>query len=286
MGDKRIEIDGNSIPIKRFKLSSMVANPAICMIAKRGSGKSWVVRSILKYFEDIPAGAIIAPTDRMNIFYGNFIPQTYIHYTYKSEIIENILHRQEMIIAKAREKILKKRKLDPRAFIVMDDCLSTKGTWLKDEPIMKMFYDGRHYKIMYILTMQFPLGIGPELRCNFDYIFLLAEDFFSNQKRLYDHYAGMFPNFESFRQVFVELTSDFGCLVINNRGARRNLFDKVFWYKADNKDIKSFGCKQYNDFHNNNYDPEWNLKKKHFDLNKHVVDKKKTKLKINKVESD
>ena len=84
----------------------------------------------------------------------------------------------------------------------MDDCLGSKHAWAKDKPILEMFYNGRHFQITFILTMQFPLGIGPELRSNFDYVFLLADDFVSNQKRIYDHYAGMFPNFESFRRVF------------------------------------------------------------------------------------
>ena len=32
--------------------------------------------------------------------------------------------------------------------------------------------------------MQYAVGIPPEMRSNFDYIFLLAEDFISNRKRL------------------------------------------------------------------------------------------------------
>lgn len=64
--------DGNKLPIRQFKLSDMVKNPAIIMIAKRGSGKSWVVRAIMHHFRSIPCGIIIAPTDRMNPFYNIF----------------------------------------------------------------------------------------------------------------------------------------------------------------------------------------------------------------------
>jgi hypothetical protein len=71
-----------------FNFKMFVVSPAIVMIAKRGSGKSWVVRAILEYFKDIPAGCIISPTDHDNCFYGKFFPDTYIHYAYKSEIIE------------------------------------------------------------------------------------------------------------------------------------------------------------------------------------------------------
>ena len=83
--------------------------------------------------------------------------------------------------------------IDPRTYIVMDDCLSSKGSWMRDKPILELLFNGRHYEIMYILTMQFPLGIPPDLRVNFDYIFLMAEDTLSNLKRIFDHYAGCFP---------------------------------------------------------------------------------------------
>ena len=67
-----INLDGRNIPIKQFHLSDIVPHASICMIAKRGSGKSWVCREIIKYFSDIPGGVIIAPTDEMNSFYGTF----------------------------------------------------------------------------------------------------------------------------------------------------------------------------------------------------------------------
>jgi hypothetical protein len=286
MATKDIKIDDSSLPIREFQLDWMVDNASICMIAKRGSGKSWVVRSILKYYRNIPGGIIIAPTDKMNSFYGKFFPDIYIHYEYKSEIIEKMLYRQTQIIEKAKEKARRGKKCDPRAFLIMDDCLSSKGSWMKDETIMQMFFDGRHYKIMYILTMQFPLGITPELRCNFDYIFLLAEDFQSNQKRLYDHYAGMFPSFPSFRQVFVDLTDDYGCMVIVNRGSRKNFLDKVFWYKAIDDNIDQIGCNQFNEFNKNNYDKHWREKNKPFDITQFVDSRRKDKINVAKIAND
>ncbi|CAH6421609.1 VV A32-like packaging ATPase [uncultured virus] len=288
MNSKNVEVDGSTVPIRPFLLDSMVPNPSICMIAKRGSGKSWVVRSLLKHFKHIPGGIIIAPTDKMSAFYGKFFPDLFIHYEYNSNIIERLLGRQDKIIEKCKMKLKEGKKVDPRAFLVMDDCLSSKGNWMRDQPIMEIFMNGRHYYIMYVLTMQFPLGITPELRCNFDYIFLLGEDFISNQKRIFDHYAGMFPDFPSFKQVFTDLTNDYGCMVISNRGARKNFFDKIFWYKADDGKIGSMGSKQFNDFNQNNYNKEWKNKTREFDLSKIAGENKKnkTKIKVEKVKKD
>lgn len=285
---KDVNINGtDKLPINEFKFESMCSNPSIVMIAKRGSGKSVVCKKILDHFNDIPVGLIIAPTDRMSRFYGNFFPDSYIHYNYRSDIIEKLLHRQEIMIDKRKKKREQGITIDSRAFIVMDDCLSTKGTWMRDQPITELLFNGRHYDIMYILTMQHPLGITPELRGNFDYIFLLADDIVSNLKRIYDHYAGMFPDFNSFKQVFSQLTEDYGCMVISNRGARRNFLEKVFWYRADlNEDNKTtIGCRQLHTFHERNYDLTWRNRNKIFSVDDYFSKRRKDKvgLKIEKV---
>lgn len=287
---KDVRLDGNkSLPIKEFKLDSMCENPAIVMIAKRASGKSWVCRSILKHFRHIPVGLIIAPTEKMANppFYSDFFPDAYIHYEYKSEIIEKLLFRQDIMIEKKMDREQQgKKAIDPRGFILMDDCLSKKGSWMKDQPIMELLFNGRHYQLMYMLTMQFPLGITPELRCNFDYIFLLKEDFYSNLKRLYDHYAGMFPTFDSFRLVFKELTANFGSMVIVNRGACDSFLDKIFWYRAQNDSVGMIGCNQFVEHHNENYDKLWKKRNKGLDIMDIVNKRAKAKepnFKIDKV---
>jgi Poxvirus A32 protein len=289
---KAVDIGGEGkLPINEFRLESMCENPSIVMIAKRGSGKSVVCKAILNHFSNIPVGMVIAPTDRMNCFYGNFFPNSYVHYNYRSDIIERLLYRQDRMIEKRKKKERRGGKqLDSRAFIVMDDCLSKKGTWMKDQPILELLYNGRHYDIMYILTMQYPLGITPELRGNFDYIFLLAEDFVSNLKRIYDHYAGMFPDFNSFRQTFVQLTADFNCMVIVNRGARASFLEKIYWYKAEfnPKGRLNIGCEQFQKFHDDNYNPKWRSKKSNLDINEYCNRRRKDKgeLKIDKVQVD
>lgn len=258
-----------SLPVKEFKLEQMCPNPSICMLAKRASGKSWVCRAILKNFTYLPGGLIISPTERMSSFYGKFFPQTYIHYEYSSDVLDSLLKRQREMINKCIVHYKKGKKVDPRAFLLMDDCLASKGTWLKDPGIMEMFFNGRHYQLIFILTMQYPLGITPEMRSNFDYIFLLADNFKSNRKRLYEHYAGVFDTQRIFEKVFDQLTENFGCMVIVNRGAEKDLSKVIFRYKAPppTKDLFS-GSQQFMSFHKNNFDPNWQMKGAQYDPKK------------------
>jgi hypothetical protein len=69
----------------------------------------------MKRMNDIPAGVIIAPTDRLNKFYDSIYPPSFIHHEYKPEIMEKLLKRQDMIIEKnnKRKKEGKKRKENP-----------------------------------------------------------------------------------------------------------------------------------------------------------------------------
>jgi len=269
----------DKLPIQEFRLNEMVDDPSIIMIAKRGSGKSWITRAIMYEKADIPVGIVISNTEKDSPFFIDFFPDTFIFYKFEGKIIRKLLVRQKLILKKAREKKLLGKFIDPRAIVVMDDCLATKGSWARDPQLADLLFNGRHRKVTYILTMQFPLGIAPELRANFDYVFLLTEDTTSNLKRIYEHYAGIFPDFNSFRQVFRQLTEDHGAMVIKNRNSKSNLFEKIAFYKApDLKDVSlKFGCKQFRQYHNNNFKPDWEDEADQKDLEEILLDKKKAK---------
>ena len=238
-----------NIKLKEFKLNRMVNNPSILIIANRGSGKSWLIRELMRHFSEISAGAIIAPTDRMNPFYRYFFPQQCIHYDIRDQLLRGILDRQCKMITKSKQAKSGADKIDPQALLVMDDCLARKRSWAKDSDITEVLMNARHYKLTYILTMQTPLGVTPDLRLNFDYIFLLKDDSTINKKKLWDNYASMFHKFNTFEQVFDQCTKDYGCMVIDNRKPADNINKKIFHFKVNNLDPKFlFGSDQFRNF--------------------------------------
>jgi len=247
------------LKIEKFRPENMAENPAIVLIAKRGSGKSWVIRDLMYQLNSIPCGAVISPTDRVNSFYKRFFPDIYIHYEIKPEIMEKILVRQKKMTKKQEDKKKKGLKIDRSAILVMDDCLSQKGKWEKDPSIKEILMNGRHYGLTYILTMQTPLGVTPDLRLNFDYVFLLKEDSNINKKKLYENYASMFSNLKVFDSVFTSCTKDFATMVIDNRKPGDKPQDKVYWFKAKKRRFM-FGSKEFRDIHNKCYDPDFMLK--------------------------
>ena len=288
MSSLNVGFGGSQLRLKKFKIEDMVDHATIAMIAERASGKSYLTREILYHKRSIPSSVVISRTEKLNRFYGEFVADSFIYDNFDTDILSKIYSRQAKCNEDNKNRIKEgKKEKDDRIMLVMDDCMSSKGTWVKDQNILELFFNGRHHHVSFILTMQYAVGIPPEMRSNFDYIFLLAEDFISNQKRLYEHYAGMFPSFDIFKQVFAEVTQNYGVMVINNRVHSSNITDKVFWYKAKKVPDFKMGSKRYNKFHKKYYDPNWNKKPLMFDPND-ILNKKRNNFKVNvkKVKAD
>lgn len=225
------------LELKKFDMSRIKDDKVIVAIGKRGCGKSQIIKDIMYRHKDIPVGTVISATESANQFFGDFVPKIFIHDEYKPEIINNSVRRQKMVLKKINAEEQNKygsmqNKIDPRSFVILDDCLYD-SSWTKDSNIRALFMNGRHLKVMFCITMQYPLGIGPSLRTNIDFVFICRENIVSNRKRLYDNYAGMFPTFEIFCTVMDQCTNNYECLVIDNTSQSNKLEDTVFWYKAE-----------------------------------------------------
>ena len=241
-----------TLELKKFNMKNISfkpdenKGPVIVLIGRRDTGKSFLVRDLLYYHQDIPIGTVISGTEAGNGFYSQHVPKLFIHDEYNSGIIENILKRQRSVLKQVKKEVAnyKRSNIDPRTFVILDDCLYD-SSWTKDKMMRLLFMNGRHWKIMLIITMQYPLGVPPNLRTNIDYVFILREPYISNRKRIYDNYAGMFPTFESFCQVMDQCTENYECLVVNNNAKSNKLQDQIFWYKADSHENFKLGSREF-----------------------------------------
>jgi len=241
-----------NLELKKFDMKGVKFDPngndgpVVVFIGRRDTGKSYLVRDLLYYHQDIPIGTVIAGTESGNGFYGKHVPKLFIHDEYNTAIIENVLKRQKIVMKqiKKENEAYGRSNIDGRAFVILDDCL-WDNTWSKDKMMRLLFMNGRHWKIMTVITMQYPLGVPPNLRTNIDYTFILREPYINNRKRIYENYAGMFPTFESFCQVMDQCTENYECLVIANNARSNKLEDQIFWYKADVHSDFKLGAKEF-----------------------------------------
>ncbi len=231
-----------TLELKKFDMRTITfkpdenKGPVIVMIGRRDTGKSYLVRDLLFHHQDIPIGTVISGTEAGNGFYSAHVPKLFIHEEYNTVLIENVLRRQRVALKQMKHEIATygKSMIDPRTFVILDDCLYDQS-WSRDKVMRLLFMNGRHWKIMLIITMQYPLGIQPNLRTNVDYVFILREPYLTNRKRIWENYASMFPTFEAFNSVMDQTTENYECLVINNNAKSNKLNDCVFWYKAENR---------------------------------------------------
>lgn len=254
-----IELDGNH----RYVLHNF-----ICV---HNSGKSFLVRDIFYHHRHIPAGLVFSGTEEASPFFGDFIPDCFIHSEYDPELIERVMLRQKKKIreTKMTGKSENGKLPENNLFIVLDDMLHDAQNWKKEKTIKNIFFNGRHYNFLFILTMQYPLGITPELRSNIDYVFIFNEPSIKNRKKIYDDYASAIPSFDAFNNILDACTQNHECLVIKTASNSTDLRDQVFWYKADAHTNFRVGhpkfWKYHNSHYNMNYEAEAEDEEEHID---------------------
>jgi len=247
------------LSLKKFKIKSILPDATILCLGKRRSGKSWLVRDIFYNHRHIPSGVVFSGTEEASPFYSDFIPDCFIHPEYDPEIIDSLMNKQKRKIREAKQtKKSDTGKLPSNnMFVVLDDMLHDAQNWKKDKTIKSIFFNGRHFNFLFILTLQYPLGITPDLRSNIDYVFIFNEPSVKNRKKIYDDYAGMIPSFDHFCNILDACTQNHECLVIKTSANTSSLKDQIFWYKAQFHTNFHVGHPKLWKYHQQNYNSKY-----------------------------
>jgi len=238
-----------NLQIKKFNPKTMRDNSVMVFIAKRMSGKSTCVKDIMHHKQHLPVGVVMSGTEEGNSFYQSFIPDLFVYNEYRSDVIEKIVSRQKLLV--------KKGEKNSPVFIILDDCMYDKK-FLREKIMRQIFYNGRHWNIFFMLTMQYCMDLTPDLRSNIDYIFVFRENILQNREKIYKNFFGIFPTFEMFNQVMDSCTENYECLVLDNTIKSNKVEDVVFWYKARLFDPKMefrVGHPKFWNAHKRLYDP-------------------------------
>ena len=140
--------------LKRFNMKQIKDDSTIVMLGKRNTGKSILVRDLLYYKQHMPVGTVISATEPANKFYQDCIPASLIHEEFSPELVRGFLARQCKMVNKINEEELKlgkgRSKIDPKAFLILDDCLFD-NTWSRTKEMRYVFmnYDIVKEKSLY-----------------------------------------------------------------------------------------------------------------------------------------
>lgn len=263
--------------LDKFNLDWITDDSVVVMIGKRRSGKSFALRDLLYTKRKIPVGTCISGSEKAEPFFRKLMPKQFITHKFSPSTINQALNKQKYKLKKIQKETdpAIKEKMDPRAFVILDDCLYDKK-WTKDESIREVFMNGRHFKMLVMITMQYCVGFGPELRINIDFTFIFREPSLNERKKLWLHYASIIPTFALFNKIMDKCTENYECVVIHNTSRSNKLEDNVFWFKAEERTLFKIGHSMF--WENDNQDSS--------DDDSHLKiteEKRKGKCKINKL---
>ncbi len=238
-----------TLQLRKFNPASMPDDKVCIFIGKRGTGKSSLVTDILYHKRHIPAGIVMSGTEDGNHYYRDFVPDLFIYGSYDKETLEKVLQRQR--------KLINQNNANAKAFMLLDDCMYD-NKFLKDTCIRECFMNGRHWKILFMLCLQYCMDLPPGLRTNVDYVFILRENIIQNRERLFKNFFGIFPTFDLFNKTMDVMTENYGCMVLDNTSKSNRIEDCVFWYKAPLRKPGSFriGSPALWQFHAKVYNPD------------------------------
>jgi hypothetical protein len=214
------------------------------------------MKDILYHQRKIPMGVVMSGTEESNEHYNDFVPDSFIYGQYEPQMIEKIITHQQNVIKKLKKEEKEDFK-DPKnsVFLVLDDCMFD-NKWTRDKNMRSVFMNGRHYRIFFMLAMQYCMDLPPALRANIDYLFVLKENIIQNREKIYKNFFGIFPTFDSFNEVLTQCTENYECLVLNNSCNSNKIEDVVFWYKAKTDRKFRMGSPALWEHHKRNYNKD------------------------------
>ena len=168
----------NKLNLKKFDIMSLKFDCkfgfAALIIGKRGVGKSFLIKDIMHYNQDIPCGQVVT-SDVNRDMYDKMIPNQFIHQEYKPGIIHDMIKRRN-----------NNEGDDPCAFLIFDNCIYSKS-FFNDKTIKNVYISGRNNKLITINAISYPLHIPPAIRTSMNYVFIFSRiDFFISRGAHYN----------------------------------------------------------------------------------------------------
>lgn len=215
------------------------------------TGKTTLIDRLLYEKKHIfPVGWAMSGTEDSNAHFESFMEPLFVYNKLQIERINTSIRRQRLAINYTK---------CPWAVWITDDvCDDTK---IFNKPLYQGLYkNGRHWKMMYILSVQYIMDQKVYMRSNTDGVFIGRENSSENRRKLWKNFAGCVPTFDLFNQLMDTFTSDFEFLFIRNNYPSNKLEDLVFYWKPPPcPNGWKFGCREYHEFaqarYNNEYMP-------------------------------
>ncbi len=225
----------------------------VVLYGKRGTGKTFAARHILysarKY---IPMGFVITNTP-FNGYWQQYFPSKAIWSPFDPAKLMHFLDERGKYINEWRRDPVRKKNENPYCAVVLEDCISSNNLH-HAEAVRILAANGRHYKLLIIITTQYSKGIGPLVRANLDYGGIFFQDTEYNKESLADDYFnGAFSLYRK-RDIIQWMDSQIQCeektglrnvMMVDNMRQTMELSKRVFRYNFSDPGDFHFGSDEF-----------------------------------------
>jgi hypothetical protein len=243
--------------VKKFNLKWVRWGNAITLLGKRGSGKTFMMKELIRYFE-ADLNIVFAGSDGSYMEFCEITNPLFVYDAFSNvDIVEKVLLD---LMALVRNKTAPR----PRKILVLFDDLGCEEDVMKSKILLSLYARGRHLNLIdgqemgvtVVIAIQQAKMIGPKIRDNTDFLFCHALPSISSLRIVWSEYTTI-PSFPVFSKIYEDLHNekDYASLVINNLNGASRQKRSLTWYCA-NKDPQCgyTGAAEVNDLATRFYD--------------------------------
>jgi len=193
------------------------------LVGKRNTGKSVLTKDLIFHLQDMVDLAVcISPTESANEGFRRVVPPSFIFQGPDEEHLERLMEFQRK----------QKQRGKPKQMLLIIDDAAWKRSYFESNAFKKLCFNGRHWNMTVIVTLQYCKSIPPAIRSQADLVMQLNEKQLSSRRAFHDNFCGM-TSFEEMCAIMDKTTVGFEALVVWNRSRSNNLDETLFWYCAD-----------------------------------------------------
>ena len=201
-------MEAPEIRLNDFAPSDNTPFPTILLCGKRASGKSILAASVAKRFSHIPRWVAFVGTKATGEYWGSkFGSPATVHGCDRRATakLEEIVRYQEHKVETYKNIFEKEMPQKYYLGLIFDDVTSKRE--FRRAPILEdLFSNGRHYKILILICVQYIKQLPPAVRMNSDYLIMLH-----NSRRvlrlLHEDYVGVME-FDIFARLVEHVTGE------------------------------------------------------------------------------
>ena len=204
-----------------------VPDASVCIfIGRRKSGKTVnIIDMFFKKRNAFTFGLVFCGSKKTIKQYEKHFPSSFIYDGYHPKVLKALFDKQERDVEQGIAKPV---------FVLVDDCSWAKKAITTDPTIRRVFMNGRHALIFFVLSMQYCMDLPPALRQQIDYTFLSRDKSPQSRQRLYDNYNVCFRSFAEFDAVMKKFTLNHSTMVLCSGDTESDEpEDNVFWWKSE-----------------------------------------------------